>query len=147
MTVPLLAWPKFEIFQLSQDTVTYYGDLKPLLPEVSRKDIEDSVKISTSAIYHYAANSYISGDEQTRADGLKPLYKPFFFMMQVIHYLRSGEFIKTKKELTAKLTGDEAEMLKLGSDLEYFAQVKKDFPDSLFQKLLDWSAKTLRENF
>ena len=43
------------------------------------------------------------------------------------------------------LSGDEAELLQLGMDAEYYETKKRNSPDELFRLLLDWTGRALTE--
>ena len=141
----LLAWPSFELFQFRQDTDSFYGELEPLLPPVTREDIVTGARAGVSGLHHYTAYLYVSGDEATRADDLKGVYKGFFFSIQLVQYLRSGVYARSKKELLPMLSGDEAELLLLGMDPARYGQRKETDPASLFQIMLTWTGDVMRE--
>lgn len=141
----LLAWPAFELFQFSQDIDAYYGDLHALLPPFTRRDTETGARASVSSLYHATVHLYISGDEATRTDDLRSLYKGFFFAMQVVHYLRHGIYVHSKKALLPLLSNDEAELLRLNMDAAHYENRRRSDPDALFQLLLSWSGKVMRE--
>ncbi|MDR2893057.1 MAG: nucleotidyltransferase domain-containing protein [Deltaproteobacteria bacterium] len=141
----LLAWPPCELFAFAQDTDAYYGDLAALLPPVTRKDIVDGVRMAVSGLHHYTIYLYVSGEESARAEALKGVYKSFFFAMQVVEYLRSGLYSRSKGELLPRLAGDEAELLRLGMDAARYEEKQNNSPDALFQIMLAWTGKTMKE--
>lgn len=141
----LLAWPPFELFQFAQDTDAWHGNLASLLPPVTRQDTLTGARAAVSGLHHYTAYLYVSGNEPTRAEELKGIYKGFFFAMQIVLYLRSGEYARTKKELLTRLFGDEAELLRCSMDSAYYEERKAQNPDSLFQVMLSWTGSALRE--
>lgn len=122
----LYGWPKHELFQFQRDTDAYYGELAPLLPPISQQDIAEGVHVGAANLYHAAAHGYISGSGAGRAGQRKALCKSAFFLMQMVHYLRSGVYIKTKRDLMKELTDDEQMLLRPGAD------------DALFGYILDW---------
>ena len=141
----LLAWPPFELFQFARDTDAYYGELAPLLPPVTRADTVTGAGAGVSGLHHFTAYLYVSGDEATRADDLKGVYKGFFFAMQMVQYLRGGVYARSKKELLPLLAADEAELLRLGMDPVRYEERRVDDPDALFRLMLTWTGKALRE--
>lgn len=141
----LFAWPRFELFQFAQDTDAWYGDLAPLLPPVTRQDTIAGARAAVSGLHHYTAYLYVSGDEASRADHLRGVYKGFFFAMQIVHYLRSGLYARTKEELLSMLSGHERELLRCSMDLTHYDKLKTQNPDSLFQSMLFWTGNVLRE--
>lgn len=141
----LLAWPPFELFQFASDTDTWFGDLVSLLPPFTRQDTIAGARSAVSGLHHYTAYLYVSGDEAARADALKGVYKGFFFAMQLVHYLRTGVYAKTKRELLGLLSGSEAELLHLGMDEGQYRSLGEREPDRLFQLMLDWTGGTMCE--
>ena len=141
----LLAWPPFELFQFARDTDAWYGELDALLPPFDREDTLTGARAGVSGLHHYTAYLFVSGDATTRADDLKGVYKGFFFAMQMVQYLRSGVYARTKKELLPMLAGDEAELLRLGMEPASYEERKARDPESLFRLMLTWTGSALRE--
>ncbi|HBT96432.1 MAG TPA: nucleotidyltransferase domain-containing protein [Desulfobulbaceae bacterium] len=141
----LFAWPPYELFLFAQDTDAYYGDLAALLPPVTREDTVVGVRMAVSGLHHYTVYLYVSGEESTRAEALKGVYKNFFFAMQVVEYLRSGVYSRSKGELLSRLAGDEAELLRLGMNASRYEERQNESPDTLFQNMLAWTGKTMKE--
>lgn len=141
----LLVWPPLEIFQFAQDTDAWYGDLAPLLPPVTRRDTALGARASVSSLHHYTAYLYVSGDKATYVDDLKEAYKGFFFAMQVVQYLRSGVYTRTKKELLPLLSNNEAELLRCSMDWAYYDERKIQNADALFQRMLTWTGSVMHE--
>lgn len=141
----LRAWPPLEIFQFSRDVRAYYGELAPLLPPVTRADAVNGARIGLAAIYHLTAHRYVSGEAGARPACLEDLYKSCFFSLQLLHYLRGGDYAASKRELLTLLTGDEAEILRLSLDPDHYARRSAEEPEALFRLLLEWSGRALRE--
>lgn len=140
----LLRWPKHEIFQLAQDTKTYYGTLEDYLPTVTERDIRDSLQIQAANLYHATAHSYIYGNPTAGTEELKGLYKGVFFALQLAEYLRSGEYIRTKKALRDKVIGAEKGLLDISLNWNEYENQRKDDPDHFFKLLLNWCGDTMR---
>lgn len=141
----LLAWPPCELFPFAQDTDAYYGDLGALLPPVTREDIVIGARVAVSGLHHYTVYLYVSGDEATRGEALKGVYKNFFFAMQIVEYLRSGVYARSKGELLPRLVGNEAELLRLNMEPDRYEGRQKSYPDALFQGMLAWTGKMVKE--
>jgi hypothetical protein len=141
----LAAWPPFELFQFAQDTDAWHGDLASLLPPVTRQDTVNGARATVSGLHHYTAYLYLSGDAAARADALQGVYKSFFFAMQLVRYLRTGVYTRTKKELLPMLSGNEAELLRRGMDPDSYEGRKRHDPDALFQDMLTWTGSVMRE--
>lgn len=110
----LLHWPKYEIFQLEQDTEAWYGTLAPLLPAVTEADIRESVRISAAGLYHAVCHSYLYDPPAQAAAQLKAACKSCFFILRLCVYLRKGVYAPTKAALLDELHGDERELLAAG---------------------------------
>ncbi|MHB8126711.1 MAG: nucleotidyltransferase domain-containing protein [Desulfitobacteriaceae bacterium] len=139
----LFRWPKYEIFQLAQDTKAYYGTLEDYLPPVTEWHIRDSLQIQSANLYHATAHSYIYGNPTVGAEELKGLYKGAFFALQLAEYLRSGEYVRTKKALCDKVIGTEKELLDISLNWEVYAMQRKVDPDRFFELLLNWCSEAM----
>lgn len=139
----LLAWPAFELFQFSQDTDAWYGDLAPLLPVIRREDTVTGALANVSGLYHQTAHTFLAGDPARRADELKGLYKGLFFAMQITEYIRHGVYAGSRRELLSLLSEAEATLLRRGMDAAH-AGTRND-TDLQFQALLQWCGDTLLE--
>lgn len=141
----LFAWPPFELFQFEQDTDAWYGDLQLLLPPITHADTVSGARAAVSGLNHYTTYLYVSRDEVTRVHELKGVYKTFFFAMQVVEYLRSGFYARSKNELYPRLAGDEAKLLQLNMNPARYEELAGKEPDMLFQLMLAWTSRVMRE--
>lgn len=114
----LAAWPRHEIFQFGRDTEALYGRLDGLLPEVRRGDVEESVRIGASGLYHMLCHTYLHGDEAALREAVIGACKGAFFILQAVRYLRSGFYADSKKTLLPLLAGDERRILEIGMGAE-----------------------------
>lgn len=130
-------WPRHELFQFANDTKAYYGTLNVLLPKIRREDIEESVKIGTSGIYHFACHSFVHLDEGELSAALSVCLKNAFFVLQAAYYLENGEYVPSKKELCKKLDGDERKILSAAMEDEH-TSIKEGF-----ELVINWSARLL----
>ena len=143
----LLNWPRYELFQLSRETRAYYGNLAGLLPEITRKDIADSAKIGASLLYHSSCHTFLYGKEEEHADALKWFYKDAFFILQIVYYLRNGQYINTKKELLPLLSGAEQEIVSISMDLNNYKELFSENRDKYYECIINWSAGILKTEF
>ena len=139
----LLNWPRYEIFQLRQDTKSYYGSLDGLLPAIDEADIRQSVKIAAANLYHAACHQYLFADDGARIADLKPLYKSVFFILQLVEYLRSGEYHRTKAALRQHLTGEEQALLETGMEWNKYQDAIALRPADYYEKLIKWCQEVL----
>lgn len=135
-------WPAYEIFQFLNDTKDYYGTLAAFCPKTNDTDIHNFIKISASNIYHYLGHERAHSDIFKTTDVLNACYKPVFFILQNMHYLKTRRYIASKKELLNELSGKDLTMLdnliKLKNNDEI--DLKKAFSD-----LFNWCSGILAE--
>lgn len=134
----LLNWPMHELFQFLHDTKTIYGTMESCLPSITHEDIVASVKTGASGIYHACCHSFLHSKDYTEA--LKEFYKGAFFILQATHYLRSGSYIPTKRELLPLLNGTEHEILSISMNWGAHQREIAQCPDEYFEKLLTWTS-------
>ena len=131
----LARWNPLEVLQLRYTTKDLYGTLAELLPKAGREDEVNYVKVSLGNLYHELCHRYIHTNKENSAAKLTYTLKGFFFLIQNLHYLESGEFLLTKRELTEKVSPEDRYMLELSG--KYTPQ---DF-DIVFPKVLEWCSQ------
>lgn len=140
----LAAWPKHEIFQISRETVPLFGNFDELLPSVERGDIAESARIGASAMYHALCHTYIHGDSDARIAAICGAYKGSFFILQLLHYLRTGYYPLSKKELLPLLDGDERKILETCIALKDGSPLSEASEKGHFDLLIRWCARVLK---
>lgn len=136
----LLHWNPLEICHLLHTTRDYYGRLADLVPAYTEHDVRAFVKMSIGNLYHELCHRYIHAPMERNLAALPHTYKAVFFILQNLHYLESGSFIQTKKELLRSLPGKDRAVLETAISLgsgETF-----DF-DAAFALLYSWSQEAL----
>ncbi|MDD4312502.1 MAG: nucleotidyltransferase domain-containing protein [Eubacteriales bacterium] len=141
----LYNWATHELFQFEQDTHAYYGSLHELLPPIDQMDIARSAKISACNLYHAVCHAAIHDSDP--AEALKGLYKAAFFLLQIVYYRNTGDYIHTKRDLLPKLNGEEREILSLSMNWPMHAEQVRTNPDFYFDRLIQWSAAVLATAF
>jgi len=136
-------WPKHELFQFVNDTRICHGSFDGIVPEIGREDVLESVKIGASGLYHACCHTYLHGDPQA----LKSLYKGAFFILLAIHYLRHGEYVRTKKELLPVLNETERKMLSVGMNWDEDQKKIAENTDEYFDLMIGWCKQVLNERF
>lgn len=96
-------WNPLEIYHLLHTTRDYFGSLQNFVPDYTREDVLDYIKLSLGNLYHGLCHTRIHASEQTLRQALPELYKQVFFILQNLHFWRTGDFCGTKKELIARL--------------------------------------------
>ena len=133
-------WNPLEICNLLHSTKDYYGVLKELVPPYHQDDVRNFVKISLNNLYHEICHRYIHAQRDRNLQSLPYTYKGVFFILQNLHYLRTGVFPETKAELLKCLEGNDlAVMQRL---MQYGSGENCDFDDS-YQLLFRWCQETL----
>ena len=135
----LKSWPKYDLCQLARDVRAYRGELGPLLPPMGRKDLVEAAAIGASGIYHAAVHTYLYAPKEEWPGFLEGAHKGAFFTLRALHELRTGENVRAKRELLARLVGEEREIL------AYSLFHPKEEPEAAFARLLRWSAATMAE--
>ena len=128
-------WPRHEICQLLHETKDYYGELRPLLPDFGREDVENHIRISVGNLYHLLCHGRIHGNPEQRAESLRDLYKSVFYILQNSFYLQTGEWVMTKAELAARLSGPDREVMQTALAVRSGAESDTE---KAFSLLFDW---------
>ena len=125
-------WNPLEVCQLRHTTKDLFGDLTDYLPPATREDEVNYVKLSLGNLYHELCHRYIHADRERNIAAFRGTCKGVFFLMQNLHYLESGRFVLTKKELKAAVSEEDRRVLELGELADGF-----DF-DQAFSVLFAW---------
>ena len=132
----LLRWNPLEVCQLRHTTKDLYGILADYLPSATWEDEVNYVKLSLGNLYHELCHRYIHADRERNIAAFRVTCKDVFFLMQNLHYLESGRFILTKKELQASALEEDRRVLELAELPDGF-----DF-DQAFSVLFAWCQRT-----
>ena len=125
-------WNPLEVLQLLHTTKDVYGTLSDHLPEASREDEINYVKISLGNIYHELCHRYIHADREKNTVKFRGTCKGLFYLIQNLHYLQSGDFIITKKELKESVSEEDRAVLEMTELSDGY-----DF-DKAFSAVFDW---------
>ena len=128
----LLRWNPLEVCQLRHTTRDLFGTLTDHLPSATREDEVNYVKLSLGNLYHELCHRYIHGDRDKNVAKFSGTCKGVFFLIQNLHYLESGRFILTKKELKEAVSAEDRRALELAELPDGF-----DF-DQAFSVLFAW---------
>ncbi len=130
-------WPKFDLFQLLNDTVSLHGDLLDFIPIIKRNDILDSIKINTANLYHQMCHGYLFDNQKTEI--LYQGYKSAFFILQAIFFASNSKYIGSKVELLKNLDGEDKEILLV--NMNWGSLSVSQNSDFYFEKLINWASK------
>ena len=125
-------WNPLEVCQLKHTTKDLFGVLTDYLPPSTREDEINYVKLSLGNLYHELCHRYIHADRERNVMAFRRTCKGVFFLMQNLHYLATGHFIITKKELKEAVSAEDRRVLELAGLTDGF-----DF-DQAFSVLFVW---------
>ena len=128
----LLRWNPLEVCQLRHTTKDLLGVLRDYLPSATREDEVNYVKLSLGNLYHELCHRYIHADRERNIAAFRGTCKGVFFLMQNLHYLESGRFVLTKKELKEAVSAEDRRVLELAELPDGF-----DF-NQAFSSLFAW---------
>jgi len=134
-------WNPLEVCNFLHGTKDYYGKLSDYLPEYSRADVTNFIKLSVGNLYHEITHRYLHGDLQKSKTKLPYAYKNVFFILQSVSYLKTGVFCRTKKELAQYLSDGDKGMMERAARL---ANGDAFDLEEEFSKLLKWCQEILR---
>ena len=133
-------WNPLEICHLLHTTKDYFGTLADLVPAYTEIDVRAYVQLSLGNLYHELCHRYIHAPREESIAALPFTYKAVFFILQNLHFLRTGCFISTKKELLTALSGQDKQVLETAIALSQGETI--DF-DAAFSLLLTWCKDTM----
>ncbi len=104
----LVNWEKSELFQFYYDAVPYFGNLDFIKELITLEDIKHSIKTGACSIYHACCHNTL---HENSNDILKELLKTAVITIQASVFLRSGKYVKYKKELLNYAKDEEKEII------------------------------------
>jgi hypothetical protein len=134
----LANWNTLEICQLTHETLDCYGTLATLVPSYTDEDIRNYVKLSAGNLYHEICHSFIYSAPEKNCAKIAASYKQAFYILQNKHYLQTGEYVITKKELLPRLEGLDRNVLETAMNINENTGFEK-----AFKLLFDWCRETI----
>jgi predicted nucleotidyltransferase len=138
----LSSWNPLEICHVLHTTQDIYGELAPLMPAYTRDDVRNFVKLSVCNLFHELCHRYIHRSREQNIKELPGTYQPVFFILQNLHWLRTGVFVDTKRRLLENLEGEDREILAAAMTLKNAEDY--DF-DTAYKTLFLWCQHKLKE--
>lgn len=111
-----------------------------MVPAYTQNDIRNFIKMSLNNLYHEICHRYIHAERDKNIAKLPGTYKGVFFILQNLYYLEHNEYIQTKAELLAVLSGKNHAVLARAIELKN--ESAYDFAES-FELLFTWCQETL----
>ena len=128
-------WNPLEVCQLRHTTRDLLGVLTDFLPHATRDDEINYVRLSLGNLYHELCHRYIHADRDKNAARFRGTCKNVFYLIQNLHFLESGCFILSKKELKEAVAQEDRLILELDELPDGY-----DF-DQAFSSLFVWCQK------
>ena len=125
-------WNPLEVCQLIHTTKDLFGELKDFLPQATREDEINYVKLSLGNVYHELCHRYIHADREKNIAKLRVTGKNLFFLIQNLHFLESGSFAVTKRDLKEQVSEEDRAVLEIACLPDDY-----DF-DTAFQVVFRW---------
>jgi len=137
----LKKWTKSDLFQFFYDTKPLLGNLAEIIKAPSIEDIQKSIKVSCENIYHLATHSFLHSNNIS--EDLKNLYKMAFFVLQAKYFLKTNEYIPTKKQLEKFLTNTDKEILNICINKKEIDDKNSEEKEELYNKIIKWSCTNI----
>ena len=128
----MLLWNPLEVCQLHHTTKDLFGELKDFLPSATRRDEINYVKLSLGNLYHELCHRYIHADREKNVAAFRRTCKSAFFLIQNLHFLESGSFAVTKRELKEQVPEEDRAVLEMAEFPDGY-----DF-DTAFRRIFRW---------
>lgn len=106
-------WNPLEVCQLRHTTKDLLGTLTDYLPPAVREDEINYVKLSLGNLYHEICHRYIHADREKNAAKFRGACKSVFYLIQNLHFLESGRFILSRKDLKEAVAEEDRQALEL----------------------------------
>lgn len=127
----LLNWEPSDLFQFCYDTVPITGSLDEVLAMVNGDALKRAVKIGACNIYHACVHNFL---HERDANILAGLYKSAAFVIQALHFMRTGNYVRKHSELSGLVTPNERRIL---------THQISEF-DTSSRELFEWAGRIIR---
>ncbi len=132
-------WFPEEICHLLHTTSDIYGKLSDIVPEYSKKEVADYIKMSVGNLYHMLCHRRIHSEMEKSVRKMPMAKRDIFFILQNLYYLEENDFIGKKSEVASKVKG---------IDLKVWECLSKEITDENVDQnldlLLDWCSNVLK---
>ena len=106
-------WTPLEVCQLRHTTKDLLGVLTDYLPPATREDEISYVRLSLGNLYHELCHRYIHADRDKNTAKFRGTCKSVFYLIQNLHFLESGHFILSRKDLKEAVTEEDRIVLQM----------------------------------
>lgn len=144
----LFSWEASDLFQFCYDTTPIKGTLTPLMQHIDRDAVRRAARIGACNIYHACVHNFV---HERSDDVLRSLYKAAIFVMQAMHFYKTGHYIQSSTELQNAFDPpsavlDTALKLKHGGSISFDGTSPDSDPfDKMSDLLLRWAGAVIVE--
>lgn len=136
-------WPRHELFQFVNDTVSIHGEMPYTASDFTREDAKEAARIGASGIYHGVCHSAVF-DGEAEGQILQELAKGASFALQALHFSRTGEYKAKKADLAKVLDGEDTEVLEWSIKSKNAPKLSSLEARELSDLLLRWSTNIIK---
>lgn len=129
-------WDSAELFQFYYDTTPVVGNIDELLSAIDADSVRRAVHTGACIIYHACVHNFL----HEKDDGiLKGLYKSARFVVQAVHFVQTGEYVKEKALLAESVDKAERRIMEIYMKIEEINNISKGDFELWSQELILWS--------
>lgn len=132
----LAAWPRYDVFNLANDTDIRYGSFDFMDTEFTAGEAKLAADACASEIYHALCHTAVF-EPNMLPDLLQGCLKSVFFGIRAKHFAQTGEFVNSRAQLLNLANSDEKKLLQA-----YDVNVQMD-DQELARRLFQWSNNEL----
>lgn len=134
----LACWEPSDLFQFCHDTTPVMGSLDALLETIAPEDVTRAVRIGACNVYHGCVHTLCHGRSMEHLAGL---YKSAVFVLQALHFRRTGVYLRRKAELLDALDGMDARVLESAMGLREGKEVAFE---PVAELLFQWAQEVIK---
>lgn len=136
----LAGWNPLESCLMLHETLDLYGKLEELMPPYTQEDVRVYLKLNLGNLYHELCHRYLHSGQLEQE--LPRMYKSTLYLLQNLHWLRTGVYPMNTSELEVCLCGTDRQILLTAAQ---YKQGEAVDAKEAFEQLFDWSAELLRQ--
>lgn len=122
------------------ETLDLYGKLEELMPPYTQEDVRVYLKLNLGNLYHELCHRYLHSGQLEQE--LPRMYKSTLYLLQNLHWLRTGVYPMNTSELEVCLCDTDRKILLTAAQ---YKQGEAVDAKEAFEQLFDWSAELLRQ--
>lgn len=132
----LLCWEPSDLFQFFYDTMPIIGNLDALLAVIDNAAIERAIHVGACNIYHACVHNMV---HEKNVELLRELYKSAVFVIQALHFQRTGRYVKQSAKLCAEAEEPERGIVRTAAQLKDGRDVSPSDFWQLSTALFQWT--------